>query len=113
MSGAPEAVLGQVADLLAAEFAVGGDSPVEAVALSISGVVSVDAYGSVQRILKDISLIEDFRVTEVAGDRVSYHVEVRGGAERLARALRFNELIEQDRLDLSLPLSSLEFYYSP
>ena len=113
MSGAPEAVLGQVADLLAAEFAVGGDSPVEAVALSISGVVSVDAHGNVQRILKDISLIEDFRVTEVAGDRISYRVEVRGGADRLARALRFNGLIEQDSPDQTLPLSSLEFYYSP
>ncbi|MBT8108845.1 MAG: DUF2066 domain-containing protein [Gammaproteobacteria bacterium] len=113
MSGAPEAVLGQVADVLAAEFAVGGDSPLEAVALSISGVVSVEAYGSVQGILKDISLIEDFLVTEVAGDRVSYRVEVRGGADRLARALRFNGLIEQDSFDPVSPAASLEFYYSP
>ena len=35
-------------------------------------------------------------LTEVAGDRVSYRVEVRGGAERLSRALRFNGLIEQE-----------------
>jgi hypothetical protein len=112
MSGPPEAVLGQVADLLASEFAIGGDAPLEAVALNVSGVVSVEAYGSVQGILKDITLIENFLVTEVSGDRVSYRVEVRGGADRLARALRFNGLVQQDSPDLSQPDSSLEFYFS-
>ncbi len=113
MSGSPEEVLGQVADLLAAEFAVGGDAPVEAVALNVSGVVSVEAYGSVQSMLRDITLIENFVLTEVAGDRVSYRVEIRGGAERLARALRFNGLVEQDGPDSALPTATLEFYYNP
>ncbi len=96
LSGAPEAVVGQVADLLSAEFAVGGDAPLEAVVLNVSGVASVDAYGSVQQILKDMSLIEGFALKEVAGDRVSYRVEIRGGADRLSRALRFNGLVEQE-----------------
>ena len=39
LTGPPEAVVGQVADLLAAEFAVGGDAPIEAVVLNVSGVV--------------------------------------------------------------------------
>ncbi len=113
MTGTPENVIGQVADMLAAEFAVGGNTPVEAVALNVSGIVSVDAYGSVQRILKDVSLIEDFAVTEVSGDRVSYRVEVRGGADRLGRALRFNGLVEQEVADPSALPGALEFYYSP
>ena len=113
LSGPPEAVVGQIADLLAAEFAVGGDAPVETVALNVSGVVSVEAYGSVQQTLKDISLIEYFAVTEVSGDRVSYRVDVRGGTERLGRALRFNGLVEQDGMDTMRPASMLEFYYSP
>ncbi len=113
MTGTPEAVVGQIADMLAAEFAVGGDSPVEAVALNVSGIVSVDAYGSVQRILNDVSLIESIAITEVSGDRVSYRVDVRGGADRLTRALRFNGLVEQEAVDPSIPTAALEFYYSP
>lgn len=115
-NGPPEAVIGQVADLLAAEFAVGGNAPVESVTLHIAGVVSVEAYGSVQNLLADVSLIERYVITEVAGDRVSYQVDVRGGADRLSRALRFNGLIEQERVTGFGEFqsdASLEFYYSP
>jgi hypothetical protein len=113
-NGPPEAIIGQVADLLAAEFAVGGDAPIESVALSVSGVTSVEVYGSLQSLLADVSLIESFVITEVAGDRVSYRVDVRGGADRLSRALRFNGLIEQEgvtRIGDLRPDSALEFYY--
>ncbi len=109
--GVPEAVVAQVADLLAAEFAVGGNAPVEAVVLNVSGIVTVEAYGSVQRILNDVALIENFAVTAVSGDTVTYRVDMRGGSERLSRALRFNGLVEQEVID---PLQeALEFYYSP
>ena len=113
MTGTPEIVVGQIADLLAAEFAIGGDTPVETVALNVSGVVSIEAYGRVQRILKEVTLIEGYTVTEVAGDRVTYRVDARGGADRLGRALRFNGLVEQEITDFSQPESTLEFYYSP
>lgn len=113
VGGPPEVVVGQVADLLAAEFAVGGDAPLESVTLNVSGVASVAAYGSVQRILKEMSLIEEFTLTEVSGDQVTYLVEVRGGAERLSRALRFSGLIEQESLDPMLDPGALEFFYSP
>ncbi len=113
VTGPPEAVVGQVADLLSAEFAVGGDAPIDVVVLNVSGVESVDAYGSVQQILEDVSLIEEFALTEVAGDRVSYRVEIRGGADRLSRALRFNGLIEQESTDPVLDADALEFYFSP
>ena len=111
LTGTPEAVVGQVADLLASEFAVGGDTPIETVALSISGIVSVDAYGSVHDLLVDVALIESFTVTEVSGDRVSYRVDVRGGADRLSRALRFSGLVETVPDDPLQPVSALEFFY--
>ena len=113
LDGPPEAVVGQVADILAAEFAVGGDSPVEAVTLNVSGIVSVEAYGSVQQVLNEVSLIENFTVIEVSADRVSYRVEIRGGAERLGRALRFKGLVEQENVDPSLPDAELEFFFNP
>ena len=46
LSGPPEAALDQVADILAAEFAIGGNLPLESVALGVSGIVSVEAYGN-------------------------------------------------------------------
>ena len=112
MTGTPEAVVGKVADLLASEFAVGGNMPIEAVALNVSGIDSVDAYGTVQGVLNDVALIESFAVTEVSGDRVSYRVDVRGGAERLSRALRFSGLVESVPDDPLLESSALEFFFN-
>lgn len=112
LDGSPEAVLGQVADLLAAEFAIAGDAPVETVMLNVSGIVSVEAYAEVQAVLNDIALIEGFVINEVSGDRVSYHVDVRGGADRLGRALRFSGLVEQEAED-PMQSGTLEFYYGP
>jgi len=115
-TGPPEAIVGRIADLLTAEFAVGGNAPVESVALNVSGIESVQDYGSLQRLLAGISLIEHYVITEVAGDRVSYRVDVRGGADRLRRALRFNGLLEQENASLVGDVSSvgaLEFFYGP
>ena len=109
--GTPEVVMAQVADLLAAEFAVGGNAPVESIVLNVSGIVSVEAYGGVENILKDIPLIENFAVTAVNGDTVTYRVDMRGGPDRLGRALRFNGLVEQEVID---PLQeALDFFYNP
>ena len=97
--------------MLADEFAVGGDLPIEAVALSVSGIGSVDAYGAVHTILRDMPLIERFKVTQVSADTVSYEVDVRGGADRLRRALRFNGLIETTSAGPMQPMDTLEFFY--
>ncbi len=115
-NGPPEQVLNQIADLLAAELAVGGNAPLASVAMSVAGIVSVDAYGNLSRILDNVSVIEEYRITEVSGDRVTVQVDVRGGAERLRRALQFSGLVEQDPVqqfgDMADELS-LEFYYGP
>ena len=115
-TGPPEMIVAQVADLLAAEFAVGGNAPLEEVELYVSGIETVDAFGLIQNLLTEVSLIEGFRISEVAGDTVKYQVEVRGGVKRLRRALRFAGLLEQ--VDLSPnsdpeSRSALEFYFNP
>jgi hypothetical protein len=117
-TGEPELVINLVADMLAAEFAIGGDATLQSVDLGIAGVNTVDAYGSVQRILAGLNVVENFAITSVAGDRILYRVEAHGGAERLARALRLSGLIEQDRFDSATfpeapPAAALEFFYSP
>lgn len=116
-SGAPEVVVAQVSDLLAAEFSIGGDEPLRRVQLNISGITTIDEYGEMQSVLADISLVEDFSVSEVSGDRISFVVDAHGGATRLARALRFAGLIEQERIDMGdfgtdEPVASLEFFLS-
>jgi hypothetical protein len=113
-NGPPEQVVNQMADLLVAELAAGGDAPLSAVAISVAGIVSVDAYGNLSQILDNVSVIEEYRITEVSGDRVTVQVDVRGGAERLRRALQFSGLVEQDpaqQLDDMADERPLEFYY--
>jgi len=118
-TGAPETVMAQVSDVLATEFAIIGSEPLRAVDLSIHGVTSVDAYGEVQHMLANVNVIDSFALTEVAGDRLRYRVSAHGGASRLARALRFEGLIEQERIDMGGfdidddNLDSLEFFYNP
>ncbi len=116
-TGEPEHVVNLVADVLAAEFAIGGDAAPETVELAVAGINSVDAYGSLQRMLSDTNVVETFSIISVDGDRILYRVEAHGGAERLARALRLGGLIEQDRIEGSsidgeFP-TALEFFYGP
>ncbi len=117
-SGEPELVVGLVGDVLAAEYAISGNAPLESIELTIAGIDSVDAYGAVQKLLSGLTVIENFSISEVEGDQIRYRVTVHGSAERLGRALRFNGLIEQigfdgDRLPIDSLHNSLEFFYSP
>ena len=117
-TGEPELVINLVADMLAAEFAIGGDATLRSVELAVAGINTVDAYGSVQRILSGLNVVESFSITSVDGDRILYRVQAHGGAERLARALRLSGLVEQDRFDSAPtleapPAATLEFFFSP
>lgn len=114
-TGPPESVVSQVADLLAAEFAVGGDAPIERVALNISGIENVNAYGAVQALLAGVGVIESFRIAAVTGDVIRYDIEIHGGAERLRRALRFAGLLETETTPGPQgfdDVPALEFYYA-
>ncbi len=122
-TGEPEVVIAQIADLLAREFAIQGDAPLRSVELTIAGVVSVEHYAAVQSLLDKVVVIEDYAISRVAGDSIVYRVDAHGGAERLARALRFNGLLEREPDDTGvldvlttddvLALPALEFYYNP
>ena len=117
-SGEPELVIGLVADLLAAEFAISGNARLETIDLTIAGIDSVEAYGAVQNLLSEMTLIQAFSIAEVEGDRIRYRVEALGGFDRLRRALRLNGLIEQngfdgDRFGFDPFEQSLEFFYNP
>lgn len=89
-SGEPDEVMHLLADTLAGQLSVAGNAPVETVALAVSGISSIAAYGEVQRVMDNISAIERYRVESVAGDRINYQVAINGGAERLAAALDFS-----------------------
>lgn len=115
--GEPEQVVPLVADLLAAEFAIQGDLPLRNVQLTIGGVETVDAYGDLQKRLANVRVIEGLRIERVDGDAITYSVDVRGGGEQLARALRFAGFLESDRIeaggafDTNPYVDSLSFYY--
>ena len=119
--GEPEQIVPLVADLLAAEFAIQGDEPLRTVALTVAGVDTVDAYADLQHRLREIRVIERLAIERVDADRISYSVDVRGGGERLARALRFAGFLEDERIgsgngvgaDLSALVPTLNFYYEP
>lgn len=118
LSGEPEYVVGEVADILADEFAIRGTARVEPVDLTIAGIESVDAYGAVQSLLAHINVVDSFAIVEVSGDTIRYRVEATGGTPSLGRALRFNGLIEQNGFDGERPPADsgeprLKFFYSP
>ncbi len=116
--GPAEVVIGQIADTLAAEFSAGGTAPLDTVEITVSGIQSVRAFGSVQKLLADIRLIEGFQISGVSGDTVRYQIEVRSNPDRLRRALRFAGLLESERATGAdgpgaLAADALEFFYSP
>jgi hypothetical protein len=119
-NGEPESVLAQVAELLAYEFAIQGDAPLRTVELTVAGIVSVEHFGAVQKLLSDVVVIDNHAIRRIEGDSIVYDVTAHGGAERLRRALRFSGLVEQESTveddfgfieDVST--SALVFFYSP
>ncbi len=98
-TGEPELVVNEVADLLAAEFAISGSAVLETIDLVISGIGSVNDFGTVQTLLADMTIVEHVSITEVTGDRVHFRVDAIGGAERLRRALQFAGLVEQSSFE--------------
>ena len=117
-SGEPENAVHLLADALAAEFAVSGNAPVETVTLNIAGIDSVRAYGTIQRYLANLSLIEDFEVHTVSGDEIRYEVRLRGGSIRLRRALEISDILmpienfdEPLRLEPFPVMDALDFMY--
>ena len=115
-NGEPELVINDVADLLAAEFAISGTAVAETVDLAVGGISTIESFATVENLLDDLPVVERFSIVEVDGDRVRFRVSAIGGVERLRRALRFSDLIEQNgggQISLDPYEQALEFFYSP
>ena len=117
-SGTPEDVVAQLAATFADEYAYAGTGATQTVSITVSGVDSVEAYGQVQRLLGDLTMIESSRLETVAGADLKFLVAVRGGAERLAPALEFSGLLRradwlgtQDFAGTGAPVKSLGYLY--
>ena len=115
-SGEPENAVNLLANALAAEFSVSGTAPMETVTLNIAGIDSVRAYGTVQRYLTHLNLIEDFEVHTVSGDQIRYEVRLRGGSNRLRRALEISDILMpiddfEEPIRLEPELDALDFMY--
>lgn len=119
-SGSPEIAVNELADLIASQFAYRGDAPVETVDLTISGIDSIFAYGDVERFLRNLSVIDSYRVDTADGDEILFRIKVQGGRDRLAAALEFSGILERNNwLDASgfyettSNAPSLDFVYRP
>jgi hypothetical protein len=116
----PLQLVTQVADSLFAEYAFANNMPVETIKLTVSGVNSLSAYGSLYRLMEGLAPVDSFAIEAVSGDRIRYSVQVYGGVERLARALERNGKLQPGEefgrgVDAgNVPeFDSLEFTYSP
>lgn len=119
-SGAPEDVLGELADVFAQQFAYAGNAPVESVQLTVGGVDSVSGYGRVEQLLDSLNVIDSYRLDTVNGADLRYVVEVQGGSERLATALEFSGVLRradwlgvQDFVGTGIRQETLEYLYQP
>ena len=93
-SGEPEQVTQLVADELAANLAIPGNASLETIALSIDGVNSTAAYGAVQQMMHNLSVVEDFALRSVVGTRVDFSVRIYGGIDRLNKALELSGILQ-------------------
>ena len=94
-NGTPETAVNELANLIAEQFAYRGDAPIESVSLSISGIDSVVAYGTVQRFLQDLSVIESYSIDTVSGEEILFQIQVQGGSDRLSSALEFSSILDR------------------
>lgn len=93
--GEPEEAINQLADALAARDAIRGDEESESIELTISGIESVVAYGRVQQYMENLRIIDKLSIRSAYPDRITYDIEVQGGAERLNNALSLSSLLER------------------
>jgi len=92
-SGEPEEAISQVANELAAHFAIQGDAVLQSYSLTIDGVDSLVAYGQVQQLMDNLGVAEAYSVTIVTGQKMEYQVSIYGGIDRLNKALELSGIL--------------------
>ena len=108
--GQPEEAIEQLADALAARDAISGNQEIETIELIISGINSMNAYGEVQRYLENLRGVEALVVKSAAPGRITYEVQVQGGAERLDNALSISTLLDRRDSGYSIDGGGLPSY---
>ena len=73
---------------------ISGDAVLETYALTINGVDSLVAYGSVQQMMDNLNVAEDYSLRKVAGQRMDFDVRVYGGIDRLSKALELSGILQ-------------------
>ncbi|MGI9203408.1 MAG: DUF2066 domain-containing protein [Woeseiaceae bacterium] len=91
--GEPDYVINLLADTIAASDALAGNELSEYLQLTISGIDSVRDYGQVQQYLESLRALDRLMIKAVSADRITYEVEIRGGAERLRAALAASNIL--------------------
>lgn len=94
--GEPEEVVNLLADTLGSQFAISPDEELASIPVTVSGVDSVVAYGTVHAWLEDLALVQDLSVESVSGDRIRFVIKAHGDRERLRRALEAARHLEPD-----------------
>lgn len=107
--GEPEEAINQLADALAARHAIRGNEVSESIELTISGIDSVIAYGRVQQYVENLRVVEKLAIRSAHPDRITYEVEVQGGAERLDNVLSLSNMLEPADNDYFIDASSKRF----
>lgn len=92
--GEAEEMIHLLADSLAAQYAITGPEPFDTIRLTISGITSVRAFGRVQQMMENLRGVQAVMLNAVDGDRIFYEVQLRGGPQRLLRALELSNLLE-------------------
>lgn len=94
-SGDAELAVNMLGDSLASQYALGGDTAIDTIRLTISGISSVVAYGEVQSFIENLRGIDKLAVKSASSDSITYDVTIQGGAERLGRALELSGLLDR------------------
>ena len=120
-SGEPEDVTNFLADRLVAQFGLHGDAELETFTVSVDGIDTIMAYGTVQRAIADLGVIDSFQLRSVKDKTVEYRVSIYGGIDRLNKALELSGILSPSEFISanefgSFPMSDpnkLSFSYVP
>lgn len=85
--GEPEEVVHLLADTLGSQFAISPNEQLASIPVTVSGIDSVVAYGTVHAWLENLALVRELSVDTVSGDSIRFVVKAHGDRERLRRAL--------------------------
>lgn len=89
-TGSVEQTVDQVANSMAQRFAIVGTAERMTLALEVSGINSVEIYGSLLQFLKSLPQVKAADITLLAGDTIQFQISAIGTNEQFMRGLESN-----------------------